>query len=115
MNNKLILYKSIIRPIILYAAPIWSNTCKTNYNKLEAVQSKILRMISGKYPNVSNKIIRNKLKMPTLKQEIQKHSKNFYEKQIPKVESLKNIVINYENLAFKLRHKLPYHIHMQIQ
>ena len=44
-NNKMLLCKMIIRPVMLYAAPVWSNTFDSNYNKLEIVQNKILRMI----------------------------------------------------------------------
>lgn len=42
--NKLLLYKVVIRPILLYAAPIWSNASQLNLNKLELVQ-KILNRI----------------------------------------------------------------------
>lgn len=64
-KNKMILFKMMIRPILLYAAPIWSNTCKTNIQKLEAMQSKTLRMISKEMPNVTNDTIRNTLKINT--------------------------------------------------
>lgn len=33
INNKLLLYKSMIKPILLYANPIWSNTHETNIKK----------------------------------------------------------------------------------
>lgn len=34
-KNKLILYKQIVRPILLYAVAIWSNTSETQYGRLQ--------------------------------------------------------------------------------
>ena len=49
LHNKLALYKLLIRPILTYAAPIWSNTSLSNYRHLQILQSKCLRVI-GDYP-----------------------------------------------------------------
>jgi hypothetical protein len=48
-HNKLTLYKLMIRPILTYAAPVWSNTSSFNYRHLQLLQSKCLRVI-GNYP-----------------------------------------------------------------
>jgi hypothetical protein len=42
------LYKLLIRPILTYAAPVWSNTSNTNYRHLQTLQSKCLR-VTGNY------------------------------------------------------------------
>jgi hypothetical protein len=47
--NKLTLYKLLIRPILTYAATVWSNTFSSNYRQLQIFQSKCLRVI-GNYP-----------------------------------------------------------------
>ena len=47
--NKLTLYKLMIRPLLTYACPIWSNTSQSNYRHLQILQSKCLRVI-GDYP-----------------------------------------------------------------
>jgi len=47
--NKLTLYKLCIRPILTYAAPVWSNASSYNYRRLQISQSKCLRVI-GNYP-----------------------------------------------------------------
>ena len=49
LHNKLTLNKLLIRPILTYAAPVWSNTSNTNYRHLQTLQSKCLRVI-GNYP-----------------------------------------------------------------
>ena len=41
-------YKSLIKPIISYAAPIWyPATCRSNIDSLQRLQNKALRIISG--------------------------------------------------------------------
>ena len=45
--NKLTLYKLCIRPILTYAAPVWSNTSSYNYRRLQISQSKCLRVIGN--------------------------------------------------------------------
>jgi hypothetical protein len=39
----------MIRPILTYAGPVWSNTSQSNYRHLQILQSKCLRVI-GDYP-----------------------------------------------------------------
>jgi hypothetical protein len=48
-HNKLTLYKLLIRPVLTYAAPVWSNTSSTNYRQVQILQSKCLR-VTGNYP-----------------------------------------------------------------
>ena len=49
LPNKLTLYKLLIRPVLTYAALVWSNTSSSNYSQLQILQSKCLRVI-GNYP-----------------------------------------------------------------
>ena len=49
IENKLLIYKVIVRSAMVYACPVWSSTCKTNYDKLQIQQNKFLRL-TGKYP-----------------------------------------------------------------
>jgi hypothetical protein len=48
-QNKLILYKLSILSVMIYAAPVWSNTSPSNYRRLQTLQSKRLRII-GNFP-----------------------------------------------------------------
>ena len=49
LHDKLTIYKLLIRPILTYAAPIWSNISPSNYRHLQVLQSKCRRVI-GDYP-----------------------------------------------------------------
>jgi hypothetical protein len=45
--NELTLYKLLIRPVLTYAAPLWSSTSSTNYRQLQILQFKCLRVIDN--------------------------------------------------------------------
>lgn len=108
IKNKMTIFQLLIRPVLLYAAPVWSNTCKSNLKKLESVQSKILRTISKEFPNISNEVIRNKLEINSLQHEIEVRTRNFFQFQIQHIDEIKNIGdISAENAPFKLKYKMP--------
>lgn len=73
IKTKLYIYKTYLRPIILYAAPLWTpNISNSSWKKLEAFQSKTLRSIINAHYFVSNKTIRNSLKIQSLKEYTEK-------------------------------------------
>lgn len=47
LDNKILLYKTAIRPIFSYAAPIIHKAAPTHIKKLQTLQNKILRQITG--------------------------------------------------------------------
>lgn len=42
-TNKLRLYKSILRPILTYAAPVWGQCAKSHINKMQIFQNRMLK------------------------------------------------------------------------
>jgi hypothetical protein len=52
INLALIIYKSLIRPILTYACPVWGYAANTYINKLQTFQNKVLRTIT-KLPRVT--------------------------------------------------------------
>ena len=111
IKNKLLIYKTIIRPIMLYAAPIWGNTFISNINKLETIQNKALRMVSGEGWRVSNAQIRKKLDMITVYTVIYDMTKMFYEHQLNNIPLLLNLGKYTKDTApFKIKYKLPHHL-----
>lgn len=44
-TNKMLIYTAVIRPIILYGAPIWASAAQTHINKLNLLQNKIIKTI----------------------------------------------------------------------
>jgi hypothetical protein len=47
INNKILIYKVILKPIWTYGIQLWGTTANSNIDILERFQSKVLRMIVG--------------------------------------------------------------------
>jgi hypothetical protein len=67
-NNKLLIYKVILKPIWTYGIQLWGTTSNSNIEILERFKSKVLRLIVDAPWYVSNSIIRNDLQIPTVKE-----------------------------------------------
>jgi hypothetical protein len=70
INNKLLIYKAILKPIWIYGIQLWGTTSNSNTDILERLQSKVLRLIVDVPWYVSNSVIRNDLQVPTVKEAI---------------------------------------------
>jgi hypothetical protein len=67
-NNKLLIYKVILKPIWTYSIQLWGATSNSNIEILERFQSKVLRLIVDAPWYVSNSVIRKDLQIPTIKE-----------------------------------------------
>jgi hypothetical protein len=70
INNKLLIYKEILKPIWTDGIQLWGTTSTSNNEILEHFQSKVLRLIVAAPWHVSNSVIRNNYQIPTVKEEI---------------------------------------------
>jgi hypothetical protein len=69
-NNKLLIYKAILKPNWTYGIQLWGTTSNSNIEVLERFESKVLRLIVNAPWYVLNSVIRKDLRMPTVKEEI---------------------------------------------
>ena len=90
MENKILLYKSILKPVWTYGIQLWGTASKSNIDILERFQSKYLRMITHAPWFIPNDIIRNDLNIPTVKSEIT----NFYKRYRVRLFSHPNVLAN---------------------
>ncbi len=77
IHNKLLIYKTQIRPVITYASPIWGTA---NTKRLETFQNVMLRRCTKSPWFVRNTIINTGTKIPPLKTHIVDLAKSFYSK-----------------------------------
>jgi hypothetical protein len=70
LSNKLLLYKTILKPIWTYGIQLWGTASTSNVEILERFQSKVLHLIVDSPWYVPNTIIRHDLHMLTVKEEI---------------------------------------------
>lgn len=108
--NKLLVYKMIIRPIIMYAAPIWCSIAKTNLKPLQIFQNKCLRLVlsENKYAKIND--LHTKTSLLMIEDYAKELGEKFYnDTQISTNPLTKNIThIRSQNAPFHIKHKLTY-------
>jgi hypothetical protein len=80
LENKILLYKTIIKPIRTYGAEIWGCTSKSNISIIKKSQSKILRMIANTPWYVPNITLHEDLNVPLVKEVIKQRSTKYHRK-----------------------------------
>lgn len=80
LDCKLLLYKSIIKPIWCYGIQIWGTASVSNVEKLQRRQNRLLRMITSAPWYVRNSNIHNDLNVPMIKDEVKRHSEIYLKK-----------------------------------
>ena len=79
-KTKMRIYSTLVRPCITYACPVWSSTCLTNYQFLQVVQNRALK-IAYNTPWKTNLFkLHLIIKYPVLIQFILNITKKFYTK-----------------------------------
>jgi hypothetical protein len=76
-NNKLLIYKAILKPIWTYSIQLWGMTSNPNIKILERFQPKVLGLIVNAPWYVPNSVICKDLRMPTVKEEISRFSSHY--------------------------------------
>lgn len=77
MESKLMIYKSILKPIWTYGIQLWGSASKSNLSILQRFQSKVLRMIANAPWYVTNDIIARDLKMTGITEEATNYSNKY--------------------------------------
>lgn len=91
LENKLLLYKVILKPVWTYGLQLWGSASNSNIEIIQRYQSKLLRKIAQAPWFVSNRTLHTDLKIPTVKEEITRFSAN----HIMKLENHPNhLVLN---------------------
>jgi hypothetical protein len=76
-SNKLLIYKTILKPIWTYGIQLWGTASTSNIEIPERFQSKALRMIVDAPWYMPNTVIRRDLQTPTVKEEIRRYSSQY--------------------------------------
>jgi hypothetical protein len=77
LPNKLLLYKTILKPIWTYGIQLWGTASTSIIEILECFQSKVLRIIVDAPWYVPNNHIRRDLQMTSVKEEIRRYSNQY--------------------------------------
>jgi hypothetical protein len=77
INNKLLIYKTRLKPIWAYGIQLWRTVSTSNIEILERFQSKALRMLTDAPWYVPNTIIWKDLQIQTVKHKISRYSYHY--------------------------------------
>ena len=78
--NKMMLYKTVIRPKIAYASPVWFGMSQSNMHKLQVTQNKILKSIHGLPRRFPTRILHEISRIDLVKDYVHRQSENFFSK-----------------------------------
>jgi hypothetical protein len=69
-ENKILVYKSILKQIWTYGVPLWETASKSNTEILQRLQNKVLRAIVNAPWYVPNRLLHADVGIPTVREEI---------------------------------------------
>ncbi|GFT15531.1 RNA-directed DNA polymerase from mobile element jockey [Trichonephila clavipes] len=111
IRHKGLLYKLFIRPILLYASPIWASAAVTHLKKLHVFQNNYLRKLTNAPWFVRNEILHKDLKMDPILDFIKNQSKKFFDR-LPQIPNLSiRVIPAYDNSSAKRPRAALHHIH----
>lgn len=101
-HSKKTIYKVAVRTAFTYACPVWSLTSKTNYDKLQRIQNKFLRLIGSYRFYTPIKFMHNQLNIEPITEFIERHAISYFAKTKNHCNPLVR-QITYDNRTFKHR------------
>lgn len=78
LRNKRTLYKVCIRPVLLYAAPVFAHAAPRIMQKIQIIQNLFLRRATNAHWCVRNADLHRDLELPTIQQVIRDFSERFF-------------------------------------
>ena len=109
VKNKIIIYNVIVKALMLYAVPVWSNTAASNIHSLQRVQNKCVKMIMNAKPRGKNIDFDRRLNLKYIVGEIFTRIKNYSENQINLVPDMQEArLLAKEEIPFKMKYILLY-------
>ena len=103
LENKIILYKVVLKPIWSYGIQIWGTACKSSIDILQRYQSKTLRMITNAPWFVTNDNLHNDLGVPKIRSEINRFSSNYLNRLQDHSNSLARTLMNDGDVMRRLK------------
>ena len=106
LTNKLLLYKTIIKPIWTYGITLWGTACHSNIEILQRYQNKVLRTLVNARWYIPNSLLHTDLQMATVRDEIMNLSTTYRAKLVTHANKLTPILLT-EPGPRRLTLKLP--------
>jgi retron-type reverse transcriptase len=106
IQNKVTIYRTIVRPAMMYGSAVWGNVCNTQLHKLQVVQNKFLRAAFKAPWFVRNTQLHREAKLPTIREFLHDVARKFFENAAVHPNPLVRDSVDYDENAPQ-RHKRP--------
>jgi len=107
IENKLLIYRTILKPSWTYGMPLWGTASNSNIELLQRYRIKILRATVSAPWCISNEVLHANFKVPTIREEITKFSVKYRDKTSSCPNKLESTLLEEEEprrlKRFKLR------------
>jgi hypothetical protein len=103
LTNKLLVYKSIIKPIWTYGIELWGTASNSNLEILQRFQNNVLRAISIAPWFARNTEIHEYLQMPTIKEEVNRYCVKYKERLHKHTNELARDLVNVNDNMTRLK------------
>lgn len=103
LNNKTRLYKAVLKPVWTYGIQIWGTASYSNIDIIERYQSKTLRQITNAPWFITNKHIRQDLKISPVREEISKFCENYLQRLSDHVNPLAIALLDESTVTRRLK------------
>jgi len=107
LENKLLVYKVILKPVWTYGIQVWGTASDSNLEILERSQSKALRIITDAPWYVPNTIIKRDLQIPAVKQKARTLSANYRKRLDNQPNNLANKLLKEQVGTRRLKRLYP--------
>lgn len=110
LREKTTIYRQIIRPVLTYACPIFTNCPKTHFNRLQIQQNKVLRLVTNAEWHTRTEDLHTTTNIPTVRDFVDQLTNTFYESaSTHSNELIKNLgTYSKDNMGIRrLKHRLP--------
>lgn len=108
VDNKLLLYNQILKPIWTYGATLWGCAKEANRKKIQTIQNQILRSIVNAPWYIRNDVIHADLGISTVSRVIQKFAKNHEDHLHDHPNEEANQLLNNSDALRRLKRLKPY-------
>lgn len=107
-ENKLLLYKQVLKPVWTYGIQLWGCTKKTNANILQTFQNKVIREIVQAPWYTRNDDIHRDLGIPTIEAETRSFARKHRNRLIGHINNTVRQILDENNLLRRLQRTKPF-------
>lgn len=103
-NNKIILYKTVFRPILTYGCPAWNHMSDTQLQRLQITQNKLLRLLTNSNRYTELALLHQDCAVLYIKPYVRELANKFINVRIntaPDIENLFNLREKFPNIKHK--------------